>query len=84
MTSDVNTRRRVKARRRLILKSISKCSIDQEAFAFSVDVKTRLSDSAARSAKSRVSNKIIASVLNIGTKKRSFSFTIRFNLPSFI
>ena len=84
VTSDVNTRRRVKARRRLISKSISKCSIDQEAFAFSVDVKTRLSDSAARSAKSRVSNKIIASVLNIGTKKRSFSFTIRFILPSFI
>ena len=84
VTSDVNTRRRVKARRRLISKSISKFSIDQEVFAFSVDVKTRLSDSAARSAKSRVSNKIIASVLNIGTKKRSFSFTIRFILPSFI
>ena len=70
VTSDVNARRRVKARRRLILKSSLECSIAQEAFAFSVDVKTRLSDSAARSAKSRTSNNIIASILNVGTHRK--------------
>ena len=42
VTSDVNTRQRVRARRRLISKSSSQCSVDQEIFAFSDDGKTRL------------------------------------------
>ena len=58
VTRDINTRRRVRARRRLISKSSSECSIDQEAFSFSIDGKTRISDSAARTAKSKVSNNI--------------------------
>ena len=59
VSSDVNIRQRVRARQRLISKSSSECSIDQEAFYFSVDGKTRISDSAARTAKSRASNKIL-------------------------
>ena len=69
VSSDVNTRRRVKARRRLISNSSSDNTVDQEAFAFSVDGKTRISDSSARSAKCRASNKIIESSLNTGTHK---------------
>ena len=70
VSSDVNTRRRVKARRRLISKSSSEYTVDQEEFSFSVDGKTNLSDSTARLAKSRVRNKIIEFVLNIGTHKK--------------
>ena len=69
VTSDVNTRRRVRARRRLISKSSSEYSIDQVAFSFSVDDKTNISDSAARTVKSRTNNNIIASVLNVATHK---------------
>ena len=39
VSSDVNTRRRVKARRRLISKSSSECTFDQDTFSFSVDGK---------------------------------------------
>ena len=42
----------------MISKSSSECSIDQEAFSFSIDGKTRISDSVARTAKSKVSNNI--------------------------
>jgi len=70
VSSDINTRRRVRARRRLISKSSSECTIDQEAFSFTDDGKTRLPESTARSAKSRASNKIIESVLNIGSHKK--------------
>ena len=70
VSSDINTRRRVRARRRLISKSSSECTIDQEAFSFTNDGKTRLPESTARSAKSRASNKIIESVLNIGSHKK--------------
>ena len=72
VSSDVNTRRRVKVRRRLISKSSSECTVDQEAFSFNDDDKTRLSDSSARSAKCRARNKIIEFVLNIGTHKNKF------------
>ena len=61
-------------RRRLILKSSSECSIDQEVFYFSVYSKPRISDSAARIVKSRARNNIIASVLNILlTKKQALA-----------
>ena len=70
VSSDINTRRRVRARRRLISKSSSECTIDQEAFSFTDDGKTRLPESTARSARSRASNKIIESVLNIGSHKK--------------
>ena len=70
VSCDINTRRRVKARRRLISKSSSECTIDQEAFLFTDDGKTRLPEITARSAKSRASNKIIESVLNIGSHKK--------------
>ena len=62
VSSDVNTRRRVKARRRIISKSSSDNTVDQEAFSFIVDGKTRISDSCAQTVKSRASNKIIESV----------------------
>ena len=42
VSSDVNTRRRVKTRRRLISKSSSEYTIHRDAFSFSVDSKTRL------------------------------------------
>ena len=74
VSSDVNTRRKVRARRRLISKSSSDNTVDQGAFSFSVDGKTRLSDSTARTAKCRASNKIIESVLNIGTHKKQALF----------
>ena len=64
--SDINIRRRVRARRRLISKSSSECSIDQESISFSTDGKIRISDSVAWTAKSRASNNVIA---NIGTHK---------------
>ena len=83
ITSDVNTKRRVRARQRLISESSSECSIDQEAFYFSVDGKTIISDSAAQTAKFRASNNIIASDLNIATHKK-ISFTLRFVSTSFI
>ena len=54
----------------MISKSSSECTIDQEAFSFTDDGKTRLPESTARSAKSRASNKIIESVLNIGSHKK--------------
>jgi len=69
VSSDVNTRRGVKARRKLISKSSSECSVRQEAFSFSVDGKTRILDSTARTAKSGASNNTIDSVLNVGTHK---------------
>ena len=84
VSSDVNTRRRVKARRKLISKFSSECTVGQEAFSFSIDDKTRVSDSSVRSAKCRASNKIIECAFNIGTHKNSFSFTMRFISPSFI
>ena len=37
VSSDVNTRRRVKARQRLTSKSSSECTVDQESFSFSFD-----------------------------------------------
>ena len=49
----------------MISKSSSECSISQEEFSFSVDGKTGISDSAARIAKSRASNNIIASIMNV-------------------
>ena len=54
----------------MISKSSSECFIDQEVFYFGVGGKTRIADSAARIAKSKASNNIIASVLNIGTHKK--------------
>ena len=60
--SDVNTRRRVKATRRIISKSSSDNTVDQEASSFIVDGKTSISDSCAQTVKSRASNKIIESV----------------------
>ena len=85
VSSDINTRRRERARQRLISKSSAKCSVDQEAFSFTDDGKTRLPESTARSAKSRVSNKIIESVLNIGSHKKAiFSFTLRLISQSFV
>ena len=54
----------------MISKSSSDNTVDQGAFSFSVDGKTRLSDSTAWTAKSRASNKIIESVLNISTHKK--------------
>ena len=85
VSSDVNTRQRVRDRRRLISKFSSEYFIDQEAFSFSVDSKTRISDSSAQTAKSRARNNSIASVLNIDIhKKISFSFTLCFVLQSFI
>ena len=59
VSCDINTRRRVRARRRLISKSSSECSIDQETFSFTDDGKTRVPESTARFTKSRASNKII-------------------------
>ena len=64
VSSDINTRRR------LISKSSSECSVDQEAFSFTDDDKTRLPESTARSAKSRARNKINESILNIGSHKK--------------
>ena len=64
--SNVNTRRKVKTRRRLISKSSWEFTVDQEEWSFIVDGKTRLSDTSSWSAKYRVRNKIIESVLNIG------------------
>ena len=54
----------------MISKSSSDNAVDQGTFSFSVDGKTRLSDSTAWTAKSRASNKIIESVLNISTHKK--------------
>ena len=84
VSSDVNTRRRVKARRRLISKSSSDNTVDQNEFLFSVDGKIGLPYSSSRTAKYKANNKIIESVLNIGTHKKSLSFKMRFILPSFI
>ena len=80
VNGDVNTRRRVKSRPRLISKSSSECTVDQETFSFSVDGKTRLSDSSARLAKCRASNKIVESVLNIGTHKKQ-ALALQCTLP---
>ena len=70
--SNVNTRRKVKTRRRLISKSSWEFTVDQEEWSFIVDGKTRLSDTSARWAKYRVRNMIIESVFfyNISTSKK--------------
>ena len=57
--SDVNTRRRVKARRRLILKTSSDYFIDQDVF-FNNDGKKKIIGIAARQAKSRARKDICA------------------------
>ena len=58
-TSDVNTRRRVKARRRLISKAGSDCFIDQDV-SFNNDGKKKIIEIAARQAKSRARKDICA------------------------
>ena len=85
VSSDINIRRRVRARRRLISKSSSEYFVGQEEFSLTDDGKTRVPESTARSAKSSASNKIIESVLNIGShKKAMFSFTLRLISQSFV
>ena len=51
--SDVNTIRRVRTIRRLISKSSSEYSLDQEGFSYSIDGKSGISEGTARTAKSR-------------------------------
>ena len=69
VSCDVNIRRRGRARRRFILKSSLECSIDQEEFSFNIDDETRISDSAARTAKFRARNSTIVSVLDVWTHR---------------
>ena len=53
----------------MISKSSSEYFVNQEEISFTDDGKTRFPESTARSTKSRASNKIIESVLNIGSHK---------------
>ena len=75
ISSDVNTRRSVRARWRLISKSSSKFCIDQVEWYYSVDGTNWILEGADQITKSRASNNIIESILNVDTHKKIFSFT---------
>ena len=58
----------------LILNRSSDNTVDQNEFLFSVDGKIGLPYSSSRTAKYKANNKIIESVLNIGTHKKQALF----------
>ena len=59
VSSDINTRRRVNSRRRLISNSSSECSVDQEVFSFTDDGKTKLPESIAWSTKGKIAIRLL-------------------------
>ena len=83
-TSDVNTRRRVKTRRRLFWKTGSDCCIDQDSFSISNNGNKQITEVSARQAKNGATKDIIESVLKINIHNKKFDLHCALTNPRLI